>query len=172
MFDTYLDKVLQCFTADPLSDDNRWSEAWTAILNTLFPLSHGYFLAPYRRQNQWSALMIEVVKSTDLDSGQLRPLLVVAIKNSQDWQAQIPSLERQINRQIDTAFRGTELGTAVSKVYWITTVGPHWRYGVRENDGQGLRPLISWHETLHDQASYDDFQGLIALVADLCERAV
>ncbi|KAH9042380.1 hypothetical protein EDB84DRAFT_1473054 [Lactarius hengduanensis] len=176
MFDTCIYEVLQRFTAypsgDPIRDENRWSAAWTSILFALFPLSQRYFIAPYRRLNQWSALMIEVVKSTDPDSDQLRALLVVAIKNSkdsQDWQAGIPSLERQINRHIDTAFHGREPGTAVAKVYWITTIGPHWRYGVREDDGQGLRPLIAWHENPHDQASYDDFQDLTALVADLHE---
>ncbi|KAH9007826.1 hypothetical protein EDB84DRAFT_1447294 [Lactarius hengduanensis] len=175
MFDTRLVTFLQGFTAnpsaDPLSDENRWTGAWNAILNALFPFSQGYFITPYRRLNQWSALMIEVAKSTDPDPDQLRALLVVGIKNGhrQDWQAGIPSLEGQLNRQIDTALHGTEPGTAVSKVYWITTIGPHWRYSVREDDGQGLRPLIAWHETLHDQASYDDLQGLTTLIADVCE---
>ncbi|KAH9050491.1 hypothetical protein EDB84DRAFT_1449223 [Lactarius hengduanensis] len=176
MFDICLDEMLQDFTAkpsgDPLWNENRWSGAWNTILNTLFPLSQGYFIAPYRRLTQWSALMIEVVKSNGPGRNQLRALLVVGIKNnqddSQDWQAGIPSLERQINRQIDAAFHGTEPGTGVSKVYWITTIGPHWRYGVRENDEQGLRSLIAWHKTVHDQASYDDFQDLTTLVADLC----
>ena len=30
-----------------------------------------------------------------------------------------------------------------------------------------MKPLIDWHETIHDEASYDDFQRLVALIADL-----
>ncbi|KAH9004247.1 hypothetical protein EDB86DRAFT_2887616 [Lactarius hatsudake] len=174
MFDTYLGTMLQHFTAnpsDPLWDENRWSGAWNTILNTLLPPSQGHIIVPCHRPNQWAALMFEVLRPTSPDSIQSRSLLVVGIQNSQDysqdWQAGIPSLEMQLNRGMDVAFRGTKPGTAVSKVYWITAIGPHWRYGVWEDDGQGLRPLIAWHETLHDQASYDDFRDLTTLVANL-----
>ncbi|KAH9064258.1 hypothetical protein EDB87DRAFT_1820470 [Lactarius vividus] len=64
--------------------------------------------------------MIEVVKSTDPDSSQFRAPVVVWIKNSkdnsQDWQAGIPSLKGQINRQIDAAFCGAESRPAVAKL--------------------------------------------------------
>lgn len=49
-------------------------------------------------------------------------------------------------------------------------IGPHWKYGVKEDDGQGegvnhgLRPLIEWHHTTHDDASFADFLELAALV--------
>jgi len=51
----------------------------------------------------------------------------------------------------------------VAKVYWIAAIGPHWRYGERD-DGQELVPLIDWHDTTHDAASYADLQQLVALV--------
>jgi len=53
----------------------------------------------------------------------------------------------------------------VAKVYWIAAIDPHWRYGERD-DGQELQvvPLIDWHDTIHDAASYADLQQLVALV--------
>jgi hypothetical protein len=92
---------------------------------------------------------------------QFRTVLIVEVKNSQHWEAGIPSLERQIKRQTDTAFSGT----AVSQVYWIGVIGPRWRYGVKEDDRQDPRPLINWHDITHDQASYTDLQALVALIA-------
>lgn len=97
----------------------------------------------------------------------MRTVLIVQIKNNQRVQSGIETLERQINRHIDAAFCGTELGTAISKVYWITTIGPRWRFGVKEDDGQELRPLITWHETTHDRASFKDFQDLTSLIAEM-----
>ncbi|KAH9047546.1 hypothetical protein EDB84DRAFT_1434782 [Lactarius hengduanensis] len=113
-----------------------------------------------------SDLVIEVVKISD-DPFQMRTVLIVQIKNNQRLQSGIETLERQMNRHVDAAFRGTELGTAISEVYWITSIGPRWRFGVKEDDRQGLRPLTAWHETTHGQASFDDFQSLTSLVAEL-----
>ena len=85
-----------------------------------------------------------------------RCVLIVEIKNTQHWQTGIAALERQLSRQTDAAFAGT----AHSKVYWIGTIGPHWRYGEKEDDGQNPTPLIDWHHTTHNQASFDDLQVL------------
>ncbi|KAH9165811.1 hypothetical protein EDB89DRAFT_2007376 [Lactarius sanguifluus] len=167
MFHTRLHNLLRKFTAHP--NGSLWDVAWTSILTFLLPDSEGYYLAPHRRQNQMSDLVIEVVKISD-DPFQMRTILIVQIKNNQHLQSGIETLERQINRHADAAFRGTELGTAISKVYWITTIGPRWRFGVKE-DGQELRPLIALHETTHDQASFDDFQILTSLVRDLVKDA-
>jgi hypothetical protein len=82
------------------------------------------------------------------------------------WSLSIPSLEEQIDRAADVAFSGSFERSANSMVYWIGVVGPHWRYGVK-NDGQELNPLIDWHDTTHDQDSYNDFQGLTALIEDM-----
>ncbi|KAH9014014.1 hypothetical protein EDB84DRAFT_1568369 [Lactarius hengduanensis] len=170
MFDAPIHSLLQDFTESP--DGSLWDVAWSSILIFLFPVSQGYFIAPCRRQNQTSDLVIGVVKMINHDPSQLRTVLVVQIKSNCRLQSGILPLEEQINRQIDAAFRGEKRpGTAISKVYWITTIGPRWRYGTKEDGEQGLRPLIAWHETTHDQASYDDFQVLTSLVADLCGRA-
>ena len=63
----------------------------------------------------------------------------------------------------DSAFTST----AHSKLYWIGSIGPHWRYGEKEDKGQDVQPLIDWHHTTHDQASFDDLQTLACLVAAL-----
>jgi hypothetical protein len=70
-------------------------------------------------------------------------VLVIEIKNSQHWESGIPALQYQLNQQTDAAFTGT----AYSKVYWIGSIGPHWRYGKKDNnDGQNVWPLIDWYE--------------------------
>ena len=57
-------------------------------------------------------------------------------------------------------------GTAYAKIYWIGAIGPHWKYGEKDQDDdeQGLVPLIDWHDTTHDAASYADRQKLAASV--------
>jgi hypothetical protein len=105
--------------------------------------------------------VIEVVKlSAPLT---FRTVLIVKVKNSQHWQSGIETLDRQLNRQTDAAFAGTPH----TKVYWIGTIGPHWRYGERIDNGQALRPLIDWHHTTHDQASFNDLLALVNLVSAL-----
>ena len=53
-------------------------------------------------------------------------------------------------------------------MYWIGTIGPHWRYGEQMDDGQGPVPLINWHDTTHDQASFNGFRVLADLIHDMC----
>jgi len=106
---------------------------------------------------------IEVVK---LSTAPLtfRTVLIVEIKNTQYWQSGIQRLQEQINQQCDSAFSST----AHTKMYWIGTIGPHWRYGEQMDDGQGPIPLINWHDTTHDQASFNDFRVLADLIHDMC----
>jgi hypothetical protein len=92
-----------------------------------------------------------------------RSVLIVKIKNSQHWESGYPALERQLNQQTDAAFAGT----AYSKVYWIGSIGPRWRYGEKEDNEPDVQSLIDWHDTTHDQASFDDLQTLSHLVAAL-----
>ena len=92
-----------------------------------------------------------------------RCVLIVKINSSQDWESGIPTLQRQLNQHTDAAFAGT----AYSKVYWIGSIGPHWRYGKKEYEGQVGQPLIDWHDIIHDQASFDDFQTLAHLISAL-----
>lgn len=69
---------------------------------------------------------------------------------------------RQINFQASMAF----VNTAVGKISWIGTIGPHWRYSEKE-DNQDPRPLIWWHHIINDQPSYCDLTQLADLVAYL-----
>jgi hypothetical protein len=92
-----------------------------------------------------------------------RTVLIVEAKNTQYWPTGIRQLERHINLQSDASFAGT----AIQKVYWIGIIGPHWTYGVREDTAQDLTTLTDWHHTTHDQASFDDLQVLVGLVAAL-----
>jgi hypothetical protein len=62
----------------------------------------------------------------------------------------------------------TFLGTVTPKLYWIGSIGSHWIYGEKEDYGQqDLKPLIGWHDTTHDDASYRDLLGLVELVDSL-----
>jgi hypothetical protein len=57
---------------------------------------------------------------------------------------------------------------ASKKLYWIGVMGPRWRYGSKEDDSQpGLTPLIPWHDTTHDDTSFNDLQTLAKLVRAL-----
>jgi hypothetical protein len=165
MFDIVTRTILQHYTINPPSTEDHWYGPWTSILTTLFPTSQGYIVTPQRRipedsESHIPDFVIEVVRLISSPI-QFRTVLIVEVKNSQHWEAGIPSLERQIKRQTDAAFSGT----AVSQVYWIGVIGPHWRYGIKEDDGQDPRPLINWHDITHDQASYTDLQALVALIA-------
>jgi hypothetical protein len=81
-----------------------------------------------------------------------------------DWNSRIGATIN--NAKADAAFAGIAdafAGTAHAEVYWIGAIGPHWRYGEKD-DGQDPVPLIEWHDTIHDAASYADLQQLVALV--------
>jgi hypothetical protein len=166
-FDVITRTVLEHYTVHPPATEDVWYGPWTTILTTLFPSTQGYIVTPQRRlpddpESYIPDLIIEVVKLIPSPLT-FRTVLVVKVKNTQHWQSGIPALERQLNRQTDASFAGT----AYSKVYWIGTIGPHWRYGEREDNGQDLHPLIDWHHTTHDQASFNDLQVLADLVSAL-----
>jgi len=167
-FDVLTRTILEHYTAHPPTTEDVWYGPWTSILTTLFPTTQGYMVTPQRRLSDDSEshipdFIIEVARLSTPPLT-LRTVLVVEIKNTQRWQsAGIEALQRQLNRQTDAAFAGT----AHTKLYWIGTIGPHWRYGEREDNGQDLRPLIDWHHTTHDPASYHDFRVLVDLVTAL-----
>lgn len=166
-FDTTTRSVLEYYTAHPPPTEDAWYGPWTTILTTLFPSTQGYVITPQRRipddsESHIPDLVIEVVK---LSAPPLifRTVLIVEVKNTQHWLKGVGSLERQINRQTDASFAGT----AHTKVYWIGCIGPHWRYGEKQDSGQAPTPLIDWHHSTHDQASFDNLQVLAGLVAAL-----
>jgi hypothetical protein len=164
MFDPFIRDLMERYTENPQEAiGDGWFGPWTAILTTLFPSAQRYIVTPHRRPlDPDSHLIIEVVKMTAAPIT-LHSVLIIAIGNAEHLRPGIPVPERELNRQIDTAFAGT----ARSKVYWIESIGPHWRYGEKEDDGRDVQPLVAWHDTTHDQASFDDFQTLTDLVAAL-----
>jgi hypothetical protein len=167
-FDVMTRTVLEHYTAHPPAIEDFWFGPWTAILTTVFPTSQEYIVTPQRRvqedpESYIPDFIIEVAKMSTAPALTFRTVLVLQVKNTQRWQSTgIEALQRQLNRQTDVAFAGT----AHTKLYWIGTIGPHWRYGERE-DGQDLRPLIDWHHTTHDLASYNDLRALVDLVSAL-----
>ena len=81
---------------------------------------------------------------------------------TEHWQSGTQTLQRKLNQQTDASFPGT----AHTKLYWIGAIGPYWRYGERDYE-QDLIPLIDWHHTTHDQASFNDLRDLVDLVSAL-----
>ena len=96
-----------------------------------------------------------------------RTVLIVELKKSLLWKDGIPALQRQIKLQTDASFEPGEISQANGTVFFISVIGPHWRYGVEHDDGQDPIPLIEWHRVTHNQSSYQDFQVLTGLVASL-----
>ncbi|KAG8954845.1 hypothetical protein FRC04_010328 [Tulasnella sp. 424] len=132
-FDLVTRTVLQHYTEHPPATEDVWYGPWTAILTTLFPVTQSYLVTPQRRIPEGSEshipdFVIEVVQLTT-PPVTFRTVLIVKVKNSQHWTSGILALERQINCQTDAAFAGT----ASRKIYWIGTIGPHWRYGSKED---------------------------------------
>jgi hypothetical protein len=172
MFEPITCALLQECTTNPSLDETEWYTPWFSILAHLFPISQSYVYTPLRRiaeDNHHTPYLVYEVSKLIAPGVPLkfRTVLIVVVMHDPDWRAGIPLLETEINRQTDIAFSGGVSGTANSKVYWIGVLGPHWRYGVKEDNGQELKPSIDWHDTTHDQASYDDFQQLVALIADM-----
>lgn len=160
--------VLEHYTKNPPATEDVWYGPWIAILTSLFPVTQGYLITPRHRipddggEGRLPDLVLEVVRLTTPPFA-LRTVLIVKVRNSQHWRTGIPALERQLTGQIDAAFANTSF----KKVYWIGAIGPHWRYGVKDDEGQGPVPLIDWHDTTHDQGSFGDLQVLTGLVAAL-----
>jgi hypothetical protein len=166
-FDVVTRTVLEYYTTNPSVTEDVWYGPRNTILTTLFPSAQGYIVTPQRHlpddpESHIPDFIIKVVKMSTAPCI-FRSVLIVEIKNSQHWEFGIPAHQRQLNRQTVAAFAGT----AHSKVYWIGVIGPHWRYGEKEDDGRDVRPLIDWHHTTHDQASFDDLQTLARHVATL-----
>jgi len=167
-FDEVTRAVLEHYTDHPPRSEDAWYGPWTSILTTLFPSARGYIVTPQQRlpletRRHIPDFFIEVVK---LSTAPLtfRTVLIIEMKNTQYWQSGIQRLQDQINEQCDSAFSGT----AHTKLYWIGTIGPHWRYGEQVDDGEGPIPLINWHDTIHDEASLNDLQVLADLIHAMC----
>ena len=165
MFDIATRTFLELYTMEPPATGDYWYGPWNTILTTLFPAPN-YIVMPQRRlpgnsQTQMPDFVITVAKLTT--PPRMRTVLIVEIKNTPHWPGSIPDLQDQISAQADAAFDND----AVSEVYWIGVVGPHWQYGIKKDDGQAVKPLIAWHHTTHDEASYNDFLCLTALIENM-----
>ena len=148
------------------SNKDYWDGTWTAILMQLFPPSKNFLLTPMPRITANAPLVMELQTMSTAPTSQLRTVLVVDIRKTRHWPVGISAQEEQVKGLTDAAFTGSlsEYANARSKVYWISVIGSHWRYGV--SDGQDSRPLIDWHHTIDDEA-YNVLQELAGLVERL-----
>ena len=148
-----------------------WYGPWTTILTTLFPATDGFVVNPQLKvvdddddESTIPDFVIQVSKFAQPGVLNSQIVLVAEIKNSHQWPEGAERLFTQICKQANSAFSQT----ALRSVYWIGVIGPHWRYGRKEDDGQlKLSELIPWHDTTHDDASFDDLQTLARLVRAL-----
>ena len=151
--------------------NQNWSGSWLTILTKLFSFSQPYAVFPHKRIGAHGDLIMEVVKDAPSESPTGRPsriVLVVEIKDPQDWDSGKDKLLQQLEHQTDLAFESTDLGAAKDKVFWIATIGSHWLYGEKMY-GQSLKPLIEWHHTAFDNASFLDLEKVAELVGSLDE---
>jgi hypothetical protein len=155
--------LLQYYATHTAPNESIWYGGWNAILNILFPVADG-FLINHRTFVDESAIpnfIFEVSKIAEVGGPGLQLVLVVQIKNTHQWPDGEEHLFAQICKQTNLALSPA----ASKKLYWIGVIGPHWRYGSKEDDCQpGLTPLIPWHDTTHDDASFNDLRTLAELV--------
>lgn len=158
--------MLEHYTTNTPQNEIEWYGPWIGILLTFFTSGKGYLTTPRRCMGEegqvGGGLIIEVDKLS-IPSHTYRTVLILKIKNTHRWDDGIPDLDRQIAEWAELSFTKR----AVEKVYWIEVIGPHWRYGIKHNDGQNPHPLIPWHHVTHDHASFEDLQALFDLAAEL-----
>jgi hypothetical protein len=160
--------MLQHYTDNPPHSVAAWYGPWNTILATLFPSNQGYVIIPQLAgvaeglQSPVPDFSIAVAKMSKRPR-RFRIVLVVKIRGSAYWESDEgkDGLMRLIRIHTGDAVQDSE----EIKVYWIGAIGPHWRYGEREGEIQDPRPMISWHDVIHDDASYDDLMRLVDLVA-------
>ncbi|KAI9566363.1 hypothetical protein HD554DRAFT_2117546 [Boletus coccyginus] len=149
------DYSIHLYSVNPPKNQDLWLGPWLTILTILFPPADNYLVSPqiktYSEKDVVKGLpnlILEVVKPADQPFFALQTILIVEIKNTHHWPNGFSK-------------------TALDKLYWIAAIGPHWLYGVREEDECKGRPLIDWHHSVHDAASFTDLQALATLVRAL-----
>jgi len=160
--------LLQSYATHTAPDERIWYGGWNAILNTLFPAADGFQVNPrtFLDESAIPNFIFEVSKVMEAGGPglQLQLVLVVQIKNTHQWPGGEEHQFAQICKQTSLALSQA----ASKKLYWIGVIGPHWRYGSKEDDSQpGLTPIIPWHDTTHDDTSFNDLQTLAELVRAL-----
>ena len=164
-FDPSTRALLEQFTTCA-PHQSAWYGPWNSILSTLFP-PQDYVVTPKKQSNSFSDFIFNVAKVPYSDDDPIRTVLIVEIKDPRHCDHGIPVLMQQIARHTELAFLGDVTHKAGHKVYWIGTIGSHWIYGEKEDDDQPPKPLIGWHDVIHDDVSYRDFLQLAELVAGL-----
>jgi hypothetical protein len=165
--------MLEQRTTHPPDTEGAWTGPWNMILTSLFPFSQGYIVFPRSCETdassgQLSNNIYQVAKVT-YSPFTLRTVIIVQIKDAWHWDHEKENIIQEVGRRADLGFSGmeTSCGRAMSKLYWIGVIGPHWIYGEKEENGQDPKALIRWHDTTHDDASYHDFLQLVKLVASM-----
>ena len=168
-FDILVKTILEDYTNRRPKSESEWYGPWTAILTSFFPVGKGYLVTPQRKivsdEDNTSIIpdfVIEVSKITTppLDK---RVVLIVEIKNTQHWPGKVSALEDQLLKQTSAALADN----AKDLVYYVMTIGPHWRYGVKYDNGQGLQYLIEWRNTIHDESSFKELIKLSEKIYDI-----
>ena len=124
----------EVWTGEP----RQWSQGDIYYVVVLL-LVNAFFFTPWweREPHSWFR---------NRGSIQFRTVLIVEVKNSQHWEAGIPSLERQIKRQTDAAFSRT----AVSQVYCSGLVpGRHYVKMQVNERFRTVKPVFDWLQTVH-----------------------
>ena len=102
--------------------------------------------------------VIQVSKFAKPGDLNLQIVLIAKIKNSHQWPGGAEHLLIQICKLANSQ-------TALRSLYWIGMIGLHWQFGSKENDSQlKLSELTPWHDTTHDDASFNNLQTLAQLV--------
>ena len=144
-----------------------WS--WTAILTALFPVNKGYLVTPQRsiisEEDNTSTILDFVIEVSKITTSPLdkRTVLIVEIKNTQHWPSRILALENQLLKQTNAVLADN----ARDLVYYIMSVGPHWRYGIKYDNGQRLQHLTEWYYTIHNRNSFKGLTKLSEKIYDI-----
>ena len=157
-----------------------WYGPWNTILSSIFPSSRGYMVFPMGDKGVSGPpvpdLFIEVAKVTITPGPDpsllFRTVLILEIKDPQYLDHGKEALLQQLRRETDLAFSTRGIGhiverTAEQKLYWVGSIGSHWIYGEKEDNGQDVKPLTKWHNTTFDEFSYRDLLKLVEHVGSL-----
>ncbi|KAG6380452.1 hypothetical protein JVT61DRAFT_8591 [Boletus reticuloceps] len=162
-------RILQDYSIRPPSKEYGVGP-WLSILAILSPPYEGYMISPrgktYFERGSPEGIpgfSLAVAKPAGPLPAPLRTILIVEVKDIHHWPDGIDDMLRRVDEDTGRSFSKT----AADKLYWIAALGPHWMYGVREEEETATRTLIDWHYTMHDEASFADFQALVALVRAL-----
>lgn len=169
-FDEKLKIMLEkypCSTLDP--PYYKIFGPWNAVLSTIFPPSKGYMVelvSQATRADVGGDDLLEVRRLCKGEEGgwNTKKVLCLYSRGARHWPAGADVFERFIHRLLQEEIQSSVL----EDVYWIATIGSHWRYGKMINledvedpgtEDTMLR-LIDWQDTIYDETSYDHLCAL------------